>query len=611
MKYWSIALLAASAAALLVAAVLGGPTASGGDVAQARYVVEQSHVGSQVPEIIVPTAGDQVPAPRAPRSPVSEAAPEVDRVEGQGVRFAGSVGDITGNSVVGARVEVRFGHGSFVLRSGSAQAGAAGRYLLEFPPAYESQFVVEWVIVAASAPGYRSVARSVDPDALGAETFHLDFKLESGKNVSGSIVDRLGSPIGGAKVSLNGGTHTSRSQPDGIYVVPLPDDGVDNVTVSKPGIGFAALTVDLPGDQDAVLQPIVLEGPAALSGVVRLPDFQPANGLLVRAVPIRGEGEPGIPEASSFTHTDGSFEVAGLRPGSRYEVLVGPQRDSVATVVAPEAGLEVVADLCQLEVSVVDSRGEVQGVAGVRFVEFGAREAARPLSQSIVSVAFGATNHRYFARSDSHVVAEVVDDAISGRLEVPALPGLVRRDLLVDSGEGDSVELLVTIDAGAHTPGRSKLRLAVAGRSKTFTLDAAEQVIEVSGDYSFRSWSPIVSQESFLLPLADSVKTGVDTSTPGELHLRPRVGARLRISGARVEGARVLYRRATAKGHSHDTLVDCSKRRLDHRIRSTKHIYRALYLRAAVAWCLRPRTARPDRSRAWKTDDRSRARRHS
>jgi len=153
---------------------------------------------------------------------------------------------------------------------------------------------------------------------------------------SHAILDALGRPIGGAEVRIAGTIwgddankpRTFLTDSMGHVDIPPPDEARKRVParIAHADYGVASVTLNLPGDQQRALVPLVRrlgkEGSRALRGVVLGPDGKPLAGATVRCSEIRTPGEGLIvPVHGQVVLTDerGRFFIYPVLTGRRSE----------------------------------------------------------------------------------------------------------------------------------------------------------------------------------------------------------------------------------------------------------------------------------------------------
>ncbi len=243
--------------------------------------------------------------------------------------------------------------------------------------------------LSARSPDHRPV-RVAGVAVTAGRTTRRDLVLEPGLSITGTIRDRRGAPVAGARVTAapTGGVPgmrallgvvTVESGADGRYRLGgLPEGNLD-LTVRKEGLAGATRKDVAPGSEGV---DFVLEDLGSVSGVVLLEESRkPLPGVTVEVTRARFPQNPALPGfqpvGEAETDESGRFRVEGLEPGTYtlavypedrapgrvtgvtvkggedaagHEILVGRGASIAGIVVAaggggPVAGAEVSADL--------------------------------------------------------------------------------------------------------------------------------------------------------------------------------------------------------------------------------------------------------------------------
>lgn len=114
--------------------------------------------------------------------------------------------------------------------------------------------------VRADAPGYRS--RTFGPYQFPAGRHFLDFELDTGLSLKGTVRDRAGRPVAGARVTFDDGVATSDA--DGTFQLSGLEERSSTLVVSREGYIQTVMTSVRPGSMD-----VTLPRAAEVSGRVR------------------------------------------------------------------------------------------------------------------------------------------------------------------------------------------------------------------------------------------------------------------------------------------------------------------------------------------------------
>jgi hypothetical protein len=214
-----------------------------------------------------------------------------------GVELSGIVSDIGGGPIAGAHV-----HTSAVM----TETDDHGRYTL--------WLASTWHVVIATAPGYASSSQT------GEAPRHMDFKLEPGATLSGTVVDASGQPVEGARVTP---TPTDTFEHRDVTDELAFTDGLGRFTIDRLSPGHYIATAHAPhgfGTSEPVL---VALGRRADTTVKLVPAQQIVGRIVVGvartpcaggAVLLRDETR-GI-SVPSVKQVDGTLRVDGVLPGT-------------------------------------------------------------------------------------------------------------------------------------------------------------------------------------------------------------------------------------------------------------------------------------------------------
>ncbi|MBI5853322.1 MAG: carboxypeptidase regulatory-like domain-containing protein [Planctomycetes bacterium] len=226
----------------------------------------------------------------------------VAEIEG-GTRVQGTVRDASGELVADAEVWVVRDRG----RTAFAVATTArdGTFSADDLDAGTALF-------ACSAS--HASSRSVEITSDNSQAIELVLGAQAAE-VVGVIADAAGRPIAGARVRIGD------PDEDDSRRVQVPSDAYGAFRVPAPALGRVAILVLAPGFQPWLGDVEVTESPrdplritlssgAVIAGVVRGPDGEPREGLLVRA---HAEGQPDTDVRSG---SGGAFRLECLAPGA-------------------------------------------------------------------------------------------------------------------------------------------------------------------------------------------------------------------------------------------------------------------------------------------------------
>ncbi|MEM8711394.1 MAG: carboxypeptidase-like regulatory domain-containing protein [Planctomycetota bacterium] len=277
---------------------------------------------------------------------VEGAATEVEISMQRGVQITGTVLSPDGTPAAHAHVWIappasrwqQYGHG----RRSSTRADQEGRFrlrrVLPGPMALRAQ--AGW----SSAISQAEVLLEVPEEDLQDQDLQLSF----GRTISGRVIDRSGSPVGGVVVTAFSGSERSkdvRTLDDGYFrlsSVPEPVDGSDKWRViARTWTGASVVVLGnvgdvAPGDPDVELVVERVQAPSAIiMGRVEA-DISPIPGDITAILFSEGQ-ERGSPVA--FDSDSGAFSKGPLRPGTyRIEIL------RAGVTIATRPGLTVRAD---------------------------------------------------------------------------------------------------------------------------------------------------------------------------------------------------------------------------------------------------------------------------
>lgn len=218
---------------------------------------------------------------------------------------------------------------------GSARTDGDGRYRIEGIPPGARTFVA----------AHQSHPRATrDLEVRDGEN-RLDFRLSSGREVSGIVADALGSPVAGATVSLNGlsrgGRRNEVSASDGSFRFTGIADGHYRLRAHHPEHGDTSLDepLEVRGAPRSGIE-LRFEGRGVIRGRIVGLGLDDLAGIDVRAYSSDGGNRWARPDF------EGRFRLEGLRPGTWRVLAFGPDGRRVSEEVelpeaAPEADVEL------------------------------------------------------------------------------------------------------------------------------------------------------------------------------------------------------------------------------------------------------------------------------
>lgn len=188
-------------------------------------------------------------------------------------------------------------------------------------------------------------------------------------NLSGTVVDAEGNPLGGVTVTLSGGGQdlsvTTPTDGDvGTWLFPeLPTPATYLLTFEVAGFGTQTIAVDLiAGQQREGVITTLLEGTGRIEGIVTGPDGRGLGGVLVS---VTGADEPITTTTLTAGSVVGSYVLTGLPTPGRYAVTFSLDGYSAVTVgvTLADGGSEdsVSAQLVRSTASII---GTVRGPGG-------------------------------------------------------------------------------------------------------------------------------------------------------------------------------------------------------------------------------------------------------
>ena len=510
------------------------------------------------------------------------------------VTLVGRVSDEKGQPVSGARGSIAAGAESrmgmilrVMARDGENQpafiSGPDGTFrATRLPPGTNQRLTVQH-------PEFdRRVVPGVDLVPGLPRPLSLDIVLSPGFIVSGSVKDKEGKPLEGARVGLTravtmtggrGGNVMSFSSVDSVR--PLSDTDFEgkfefkglsagdyDVAVTKAGFTRNTMTAVKAGDGGSPLE-VVLSPGATLSGRLVQPNGQTVTGYTVNARPA----SPGQTSSSTMlggrnafnaqVDADGSFLLDGLVPGSAYDISIfGPGEfrgdPKKKGVVAPAADVDIEvagrgriagrvldaatgAPVTDFEAAYTPARG---GGMVVVFRGPGDNERRTPFSSPDGSFSFEEVPPGNF---DVTVWARTYQQARTGGItvaagetktvEVKAARGLAIRGRVVDAKTGRGIQDATVSASDGGAPGAGMFIMDASGASGALTdADGRFEITDQGpGSYQVSARHTSFSEGSARVVLEDK-----DGAVDVPLHSGGTIaGVVLSSQGAPLSGAEV------------------------------------------------------------------------
>jgi hypothetical protein len=239
----------------------------------------------------------------------------------------------------------------------AARSDSSGRFQLHGAPSGRRR-------LRAVAPS-RGLAAIEDLQVPAASPEPIVLRLGKSMAIAGSVRDRRGKPVAGARVVLSRAEGREEAIPDrdGNFAFAVEAGKTCSLAASAEGFPVsAALESVRPGKPVE----LVLSRGAAIRGRIVLPDGSPLRAgadLVISGGPRRS------PEPKCKVSPDGSFSVEGLQPGKFRLKAIGPDFALALSDELEVAGEEEVAgavlramDGPALEVQVLDE--EAAGISG-------------------------------------------------------------------------------------------------------------------------------------------------------------------------------------------------------------------------------------------------------
>ena len=254
----------------------------------AESVGDQVTRDRQYLDVITPVTQGPLSIPKSPatqRQTVGSVSPEPVKAVTEVFRFIGSVNDLLGSPLQGARVSLHTGFGSRVDAPLWVTVNQYGKFELSTPVVIEGNLGIGWAYATAQVAGFRSAVIDLRVEAMiPGQTLLNEFKLEAGMTAVGMVIDEFAQPVGGAKVHYPGDdvSQPIRTRQDGRYFLSIERPGDYEINAQESGVGVGSIIASLVPSVDAALPDIVLRGPAYLSGRILLPGGGPLQDCLYR-----------------------------------------------------------------------------------------------------------------------------------------------------------------------------------------------------------------------------------------------------------------------------------------------------------------------------------------
>ena len=399
-----------------------------------------------------------------------------------------------------------------------------GTYQVSFDPPGGSGLVQEWFDGVFTSYEASAIVVNPNDDVTG-----IDAQLVGGGDISGTVTDDLGSPVGGVYVYAQSALayRSTQTAADGTYTfADLPGSGY-RLSFSPPS-GAGLLFEYFDGTRNynsATLLDVVagssfvadasLDRSGSVTGVVTDPTGAPIEGAFV-------DVSPGAEGPSWFAMTDasGSYTVAGVYPGSVVvRVTVDAESDlaneyyddaydpATAAALVVESGGSLTGIDFQLQVggsvsgTVTDASGNpVWGayVSANNALDFGQTTTARDGTYRITGLAPG-----------QYAVSFYVDETVYGLISEQ-----------YDNVGFSDPPTLVTVASGTETP-NVNAQLAPAGSLSGVIRSADGRVIPNASVYSCNEAICIFSesddQGEFILTGFPAGEYPISISAPGHL----------------------------------------------------------------------------------------------
>ncbi|MBN1421085.1 MAG: carboxypeptidase regulatory-like domain-containing protein [Planctomycetes bacterium] len=198
-------------------------------------------------------------------------------------------------------------------RLSACRTDRSGRFLLE-------SLLPGRHLIIMSAPDGRRWQQMVHL----AEDSTVDVLLPDGTDVVGTVRDRSGAAVAGALCVLlpQRGVvvpRTAVSAVDGSFRFPCVEEGVYTLAATSTARGFAPSIETLHVGREPVAYDLLLLEGVSGEGDVRDGEGQPVPNVDVL---FFAKEYPQVPPTTGSTDTEGVFNVSGLMPGTRYQIMV-------------------------------------------------------------------------------------------------------------------------------------------------------------------------------------------------------------------------------------------------------------------------------------------------
>ncbi len=233
-----------------------------------------------------------------------------------GIRVSGTVTDVGGGSVSGARISVSKASSSPLAKTELiAMAGPDGKYEITLADGdYEA---------SVSHEDYTHASRNF---SVAGQPLTVDFVLSPGGSIRGVVVTREGRPLAGALVLAEGkrghGDSNIRADDKGEFALHSLGSGL--ISIKAAGRGYAsqqATVVELGIGEQVDGVRVIVDRAYSISGtVVDSGSKKGIPGVRLGAFSI-GTGQVAV--APDPSDADGTFEIVGVRPGSYMMFAIG------------------------------------------------------------------------------------------------------------------------------------------------------------------------------------------------------------------------------------------------------------------------------------------------
>jgi hypothetical protein len=364
-----------------------------------RWTRQPAQVGT------TPVAAREVPSRTPSREPIRLSSGTAAQAEDHNAKSAELSGRVlsstTGHGIGGAEITIGSSAASFSVTTGPTgefhwATKEPGVYQLialtadgfaPFAPALGHSPVV---FEARAGVRLSGVTLYLTPAERTLETSAVTDGGTKRGTISGRVVDDRGAGVDNAQVVATGGHRVVarvNADPDGRFTLDGLADGKFELTASQPGWVSVSADDITTGARDVVLQ---LARGARIRGTVRDKDGKPVVAFSIVAVAHKGAVEHGESVTSSFFASDGSYELAGVRPG-RWGVVAIAQDRAPSAEQTIDLTDEARADFtlargASLRGRVIDAASKA-GIAGARVALENAYGADTSLPLPVVAAA--------------------------------------------------------------------------------------------------------------------------------------------------------------------------------------------------------------------------------